>query len=544
MNNFYEYIEKDIEAKKNLISSLPTRTKTNIKKFNSTIDSVREKYSLYKDNVKKYLLAKNKSFTIKDEEKNLEKLNDKVSSLQNIMFLLNPLNTYVEKMGFDTLLYEINRYYIFSFDFEFFNEIINGFLDKFDLAGIKLTTDDFNYTCYVHEYMSSFLEVRYSKEKKYSKVSEIFEKIYWINPEIIEHIELNFRRLIRDNARKFESYIGSLQKDILKQNNISNYEECVQKYKEAYEELQEKNGEDLYSIAQLALNNNFDINQYLETSKVRKAAYDSLIPTDVDTNSEREMFKICTILDKLKINLQEYNNYLDFSGLFNSFKEEYSKLLSSETKVVSNTKKLEEDIKEKEKKLDKLNKRIISDKKSFLDSKNESDIKVLKTDSVKLAKELHDLYMEFDKEYFKDKVLSKLNTSMTILDVLNLYYSFDYFKRSALENVYNLNQYKELIRINSNFDSFAKNPTNVIISGANIFEENNLAKVIANKYRLNNLNIVENDLSPENLKSLLNKILLILRVNKVENSSSSIEKIWFMVQINKINSSEETEENN
>ena len=543
MNNFYEYIEKDIEAKKNLISSLPTRTKTNIKKFNSTIDTVREKYSLYKNNVKKYLLAKHKSFTIKEEEKNLEKLNDKVSSLQNIMFLLNPLNTYVEKMGFDTLLYEINRYYIFSFDFEFFNEIINGFLDKFDLAGIKLTTDDFNYTCYVHEYMSSFLEVRYSKEKKYSKVSEIFEKIYWINPEIIEHIELNFRRLIRDNAKKFESYISSLQKDILKQNNISNYEECVQKYKEAYEELQEKSGEDLYSIAQLALNNNFDINQYLETSKVRKAAYDSLIPSDIDTNSEREMFKICTILDKLKINLQEYNNYLDFSGLFNSFKEEYSKLLSSETKVALNTKKLEEDIREKEKKLDKLNKRILSDKKSFLDSKNENDIKVLKTDSVKLAKELHTLYMKFDKEYFKEKVLSKLNSSMTILDVLNLYYSFDYFKRSALESVYNLNQYKELIRINNNFDSFAKNPTNVIISGANIFEENNLAKVIANKYRLNNLNIVENDLSPENLKSLLNKILLILRVNKVENSSSSIEKIWFMVQINKINASEETENN-
>ena len=29
-------------------------------------------------------------------------------------------------------------------------------LDKFEQAGIKLTGTDFDYTCYVHEYMVSF----------------------------------------------------------------------------------------------------------------------------------------------------------------------------------------------------------------------------------------------------------------------------------------------------------------------------------------------------------------------------------------------------
>ena len=47
--------------------------------------------------------------------------------------------------------------------------------------------------------MSAFLDVRNKKTKNYDKVGEVFEQIYWINPELIEHIELNFRKLIKVN---------------------------------------------------------------------------------------------------------------------------------------------------------------------------------------------------------------------------------------------------------------------------------------------------------------------------------------------------------
>ena len=192
MLKFNDFIQKDITAKKTLISTLPTKTKANKKKFNTNIDIIQEKYNEYKSSVRNYLLAKSRSFNVKDEENNIDKLNEEVVSLEHVRFLLNPSNTYFEKMGFDTLLYQLNNYYIFNFNS--LNDIINSFLDKFESVGIKLTGDDFNYTCYVHEYMSSFLEVRYKKNKKYDKVSEIFEQIYWVNPDIIAHIELNFRR--------------------------------------------------------------------------------------------------------------------------------------------------------------------------------------------------------------------------------------------------------------------------------------------------------------------------------------------------------------
>ena len=207
MNNFLEFIKKDIEAKKALVSTMPTKTKTNIKKLNKTIDVIESKYIAYKNSLTNYLLAKSRSFILKDDEKNVntDKLNEKIIDLEHVKFLLNPSNTFFEKMGFDTLLYQISNYTTFNFDS--LNDIINGFLDKFEMANILLTSDDFNYTCYVHEYMTAFLEVRHKKSKNYDKVGEVFEQIYWINPELIEHIELNFRKLIKINERKFSNYI-------------------------------------------------------------------------------------------------------------------------------------------------------------------------------------------------------------------------------------------------------------------------------------------------------------------------------------------------
>ena len=141
MNNFLDFIVKDINAKKTLLSTLPTKTKTNKKKFNANIKDMENKYNEYKDSVRNYILAKNRAIKIKDDRQNHDKLNDTIINLENVKFLLNPSNSYFEKMGFDDLLYRLNNYY--TFNFKSLNEIINGFLDKFELAGIKLTRDDF-----------------------------------------------------------------------------------------------------------------------------------------------------------------------------------------------------------------------------------------------------------------------------------------------------------------------------------------------------------------------------------------------------------------
>ena len=149
------------------------------------------------------------------------------------------------------------------------------------------------------------------------------------------------------------------------------------------------------------------------------------------------------------------------------------------------------------------------------------------------AKELYELYKKYDEEYFNDEVMQVLSSTMSISDLLNLYYSFDYFKKIAIQKVYKLTTYEDVIKYSENFDLYAMNPTNVIINGVAVFQDSNLPRIIANKYRLSNIHIEEEDLIEDNLKPLLNKINIILRTHKIDNSSTSVEKIWFITKVNK-----------
>ncbi len=543
-NNFLDFINKDIEAKKTLITNTPTKTKTNKKKFNATIESIEEKYEEYRASTRNYLLAKARSFEINETKANVDKLQERIVELERARFLLNPINTYVEKMGFDDLIYQISNYD--TFNFNSLNDIINGFLDKFEQAGIVLTATHFDYTCYVHEYMSAYLEARMRKEDKYNKVSEIFERIYWVNPDLISHIELNFRKLIRDNAKKFEAYISSLQKEVSTRNGVINYMDCLNKLKDAYEQINDAKKENVTDIVLLAKSKQIDIEHFLENNKVRKAAYDALIPTTVDIKDKSQMHKICEALEKLKINIEEYKNYVEFAPLFKDFKDEYEKVLSDNTQKeeYKGLKNISEEIKAKEAELEKINKKIFGSKISFLDFRSESNMKKLKAESLYVAKELYELYKKYDKEYFKDKVLKELDKTLAISDLLTLYYSFDFVKKLAIQRVYNITDYNEIIKYSDTFDLFAMNPLNMIVAGVPIFGTENIARVIANKYRLNNLSIIEDDLREDNLSSMLNKISLILRINMIENSQTSIDKIWFMVQVAKIIDKENKEDTN
>ncbi len=540
MNNFLEFIIKDIEVKKTLLTNSPTKTKTNRKKYNQLIEEIKKKYIDYQSGIKNYLLAKSKSLNIAEDEENIEKITKRVENYEHVKFLLNPSNTYFEKMGFDDLLYQLNNYYVFNF--KSLNEIINGFLDKFELVGIRLENDDFDYTCYVHEYMSSFLEVRYKKQNSYDKVSEIFEQIYWMNPELISHIELNFRKLIKKNAKKFNSYITSLQKEAMNKNNIDNYAICLERLQDAYIDLNMRTKENITDIISLAKNNEINIEQYLPENKVRKTAFISLIPDEISFDDKENMTKICAALEKLKLNVEEYINYLKFKPLFNKFKQIYEPLLPSQDKKTEykGLKEIEDKIEEKENELEKLNKKIFSGRPGFFEFKNDNDLKQLKVESVYKAKELYDLYKKYDEEYFKDKVMKILDHTMSVSDLLNLYFSFDYFKKLEIQKVYNVDNYNDIIKYSEEFDLFAMNPTNVIITGIPVFTDVDIAKIICNKYRLNNLKLTEADLSSDNLKQLLTKILLILRVDKIENSKTSIDKIWFMVEVEKIINKEKT----
>lgn len=564
MASFFEFIEEDIEAKKTLIATLPTNNNRDIKKHNAKVEEILKKYTEYKSSVKKYIDVKSKSFYVKENRKVIDEVNNKINDLEHARFILNPFNTYFEKMGFDNLLYDISNYN--DFDFEYLNNIISQFIDKFKLIGIELSKDDFDCTCYVHKYMKSFLENRNNGNKDYDNILAQFEEIYWINPELVGHIGVNFRQLVDKYEKKFNNYILKLKKEVLVDNNIKNYDECLEKLKAAYSESNSVNKESITDIINLSLAGDIDINSYFENSKIRTTAFSSLSIEALDFSSKAEMNKFYDTLSKLKQNLEEYENYMKFLPLIDDFKDEYQKELVADNEInKSNIQKkmktIFSEIATKKSKIIKLNRVIISKSRHIdetksidtrknlfniivgkIESKNSEHLKQIKSDSIKLAQELYLLYKEYDREYINLKVFSVLNRAFTVSELLQLYYSFDYYKKIAIKKVFEITDYNKVTEYSEEFDLFAMDLNNVIIKGVSIFEENNIAKVIVNKYRLDNINITEEELASESIETLIDKVNLLLRINVIENSTTSVEKIWFMAQAEKLNKKENKSE--
>ena len=539
-NNFLNFIEEDIATKKTLISTLPLRTKTNKKNYNLKIEEIQEKYIAYKKHLKKYIESKSKSNDIPQEVKNLDKLSEELTNLEHIRFVLNNINTYYEKMGFDSLIYEISNYYNFQFDS--LNRIINSFLDKFLLIKVTLSSKDFDYNCYVNEYMNAFLEVRNSNKEDYTEVSKIFEKIYWQDPDLISHIELNFRKLIKKHSSKFNKYISDLQRKLKSENSIKDYKDCMTKLKNKYIELNTKEQENVSDILTLAKAGTIDMADYMNEAKARTQAFSSIALDTIDFSKGDSRDHFYENVFKLKQNLIEYKNYRQFIPLIDDFRKTYEKHLETEVKDTDNKiKEIEKNIGTKEKKLDALNKKIF--KSTFKLFGKKSDNKILKQESLNLCKELYNLYKDYDNEYFKSKILHNLGNSLTISDLLNLYYSFDYYKKDSIRRVFDVKSYDELIKLSDEFDIFAMNPTNVVMSGTPLFEYSNVSKIIVNKYRLSKLNIEDEDLDLNNIDTLLEKLELLLRINKIENSNSSVEKLWFVVKSQNIINEENNDKN-
>lgn len=533
MNNFLDFINEDIEAKKLLLSSMPLNGKANQKKYNKKIDSMIESYEEYKENIKKYLVAKSNSFEYDQDKKDIQKLKEKYETLDYIRTILNPNNTYFEKMGFDDLLFDMLNFS--NFDFAQVNEIIGKFIEKFESIGIKLTEEDFEYTYYVHEYMSSFLSAR--KNGKYDILSTTFERIYWLNPDLINDIVLCFRKLIKKNEKVFEEYIVEESKRLLILNKVRDYNDCKEQYKIAYDELMETEKESISQIVELFKEGTTKITNYFEDSKFVKTAFSSMALKEFDTSDETSLAKFYVSLKKLDENVEEYENYLRFKPLFDDFKKKYSKPETNET-VVQNIKKLESQIAEKESRLENINRTIFNKAPigfSFLKkNSSESEIKKLKIESLKITKDIYELYKKLDSEMFKKNVLDVFSDSMLISEVVRLYESFSYHRKLALKETLNLEDYKTVMEYSDDFEKFANNPDNVIINGIYAMEENDVAKNIMNKYRFENINITENDLDETSLPNLKNKIEFLLRIKSINESPLSVEKIWFIVSVDQI----------
>ncbi len=539
MSNFLTYIIDDVEFKKNNIKNLPNKTKTQQKKLKEIISTYKKKYTEYQTNIEKYIELKSKSIPLNDipieSKENLESMQTRIKELKHLAKLLNPVTTYFEKIGADNLLFKLKFYN--NFDFVAVNEILKELSDKFNMINLKLNEKKFKVTPYVNEYMKEFfIEANREKPNFYS-LEKTFEKTYWVCPNIINHLELNFRILFESYNHDFDRAIRIQQDDYKKQYGIHSYEECMRELKKVHYQYTYSRKESLQDIIDLAIKGEIDVNEYFDDSKTRLAAYNMLVIQDKERNYDADYANNHENLKKLRNVLIEYRQYEHFIPFV-----EYNKKLFTEFKlprpykeIIDGKQKLETGIGIINKiifdELSPVEKIVLKFKKKELLEKSKKQLTV---DVTNYADKLLQVYQGLDAIKFYRVIKSIVTDYVTLDDFLNAFRDFEYFKKKEMQDTFEIKTYSELMEHIEAFDEFCNNPNNLVIPSVPVFQEYDVTKVIVDKYRINNFNLTKESVTPSNIDTLLSYIDLFLRSTHIMACNLTIQQVWFIVEAHKI----------
>ena len=482
-------LKEKIKVSKELLDTLP---KNNIKNKKKYKDTLLETVSEYKNDlleVEKVIDERYNKLRYINEEQTSNDI-EQINYLKQKLFLLNKYNSSYEKLNFDKTLYKLNHFYKLDLT-EVNNNIINC-IEKFDVVGIKLHAEDFDYSEYAYEYMKVLL----NNHDDFEKIKDSFEKIYWQCSDLFIHIELNIKYLYYKNKNIFEKYINAEKTKFLKQ-----FSSPLEKFNELTTSYEKHKQESLKRGLKKFANKIWNINDYQELKVNKYYSFFTSENPDKEINEE---------IEKLSHSAYEYKNLLSFNYIINDIKKKYEEK-SNQKNALKN-----------------INKKIIKNE-SLIHKYNKKKNKKEKinTKILFLIQELETLYEELDEITFYDRVFKYLNEDSSIYDALSLVCShYLYLAKCIKENDIEVNSENEHLRL----INFLLNPYNNLIMNVAITENRDLALVISDRYKLSNFNILKDNLSTtEGLDEIIENAEKIKIYNRVV-TKLSYDNLKFVVQ--------------
>ncbi len=508
----------DIDVSKEILSTMPKNNEKNRNKREEYINETEEKYGEYKKEILEILSKRYNdqvNIEVNPEISNLEK---RLKTIEDVIFLLNDEQTSYERMGLDKNIYKLEKYY--KENFENVNEQISQCLRKFEIVGIKLNKEDFNYSIYVTEYMNTFFS-EYEHQKVNTDILKTkFEEIYWKCPDIIIHIELNFRNIYLEKKGTIDKYFEREKAEILKK-----WEKSPIDIKKTYMNLKqqkiEKEQIDKKLLIDKFINGKLNTKNFTDdkfSKNVQKVLPDSVFEK-IYTDNE-----IAENINKFLNSLYEYRNYMEFKFIVEDVKKYYNNKEQYKKSCVEIRKKIDVE----EKKLAKNNKSA----GGFFIFKSKKDNGT--NNSTQLIKDIEDLYKQLDLNTFYEKVATKINEASTIQDVLNLAVEYyEYMISCMIKNQEDISQEEMDLKIEE-LKEFLNNPYNTIINNIGFLEEKDVVLIIKDRYKLLDFMIEKDDLDINNLDSLISTIEDIQMNINLYKSGINIKDIEQMQKIQKI----------
>lgn len=503
--------DNKISSIKEVLSNLPKNNIKNKKKYLDTVKLNKDEYLRYKDLIYKELVNRYNSILSVKRNDNIDRYkNDIDNMLENICYT-NQYYTSYELSGLDRILFDLSHFYKGNLDRV--HKDIDSAIKCFASANIKLEAKDFNFSRYTSEYMDYF--IRCYNNGDVDTLKEKFSNIYWKCPDIIFHIEVNFKYLYWKNKKKFDNYYNMRKKEVFNKYN-NNCLEYLNHYYEIKKSYDKEIFEDKYLLIDSFINNINNVSDYND-SKNSKNLEDlvSSYNSDMDINYSN--------IFSLYYSLIEYKGIMEVSNIIDKVKELYAN--KNQYKNVLKTKY--KDISKLEGKLFSLNKKVNS--KCLFKKKTDSYIENMDISIDNTIMEIKKLYDNLDFDRFYDMV-SMLEDNASYYDILLLVRSNYIFLRSIYkeENDDVTNEYINDMILK--LDELLLSPYNTIID--NIFINNNkdIGLIISDRYKLMSFNINSDMLDINNIDSIINTCKKILVYKSIKDNNINIEDMSFICE--------------
>ena len=525
MNSILEEMDKFISSNKEVLSVLPINTKKNrdsytkkVEEFEDTALKIKKViWNEIEDRYNKYLRV--------SEDPQIEELSKEIENIENVE-LFNELNTPFEKLEIDKICHSLSCY--FEGDLKLLNNNINLFLARFENFGISFSANDFNYSQFVSEYMKAFFEEKNKGMLDGENIKKIFEQIYWKCPNIVTHIELNMRYLYYINSKKIEKELNSRNSKTLSYMQLDK-NGLVRKFFELNKDLIKMKRKDAKVIWDKFYTEEWRAKEY--TEKEMSVLYDKLSTKKYFECPKEEREEINKNFGKLLNTLEEYRVYVRFKYIIDDLTAKYK--IKDSFKGVYQTKskelrKKEQTLLKESKKHKTILRRIKSPWFILFKKKMERKIYEFPVTSNTQIKELKTLYDDLDAEEVNLRIVDFVDDNCTIKYMFKIVTSF---------YIYAYNLVKEHYKDDETFDveaelkvliDFINQPYKVMLNNIKLAEEPNIADIIANRYKILNINIEKENLEEENIESYISEVEKIVNYHNILRSGVNFDDVTFV----------------
>ena len=230
-------------------------------------------------------------------------------------------------------------------------------------------------------------------------------------------------------------------------------------------------------------------------------------------------------------NLDEYKHYLKFNYLLDDFRKKYAERVAHKDDLARITKEINTLVGELVKLTGEINE---GSTKGFLFFRKKVDIEQHYLTVNEKVKELDAKYEEYDKALVYSKLNEFITDTSTIYDVFRFVVSFKGYLRACIkENVEDadIKKVKETVK---EFDAFLSDPNISVLNNLAFTVENDVALIIIDHYKLLEITLNMDELTPEGIDGLKQALEIINISNSLEEYDLSIDFIENLFEAKKI----------